>query len=182
MSDTAAATGEARLLRAAAEARAGDAHFALAVLRTMPSSDEQHRIASVALARLGQFADAAHELDPMSNLADLRRRAALLFEAKSWHEAGSAYAGLLSDTGLPANVRNEAADRYALALALSDGTSGQGLPNLPDPATHLLAVLPSAPDTTAGASTPGTEVQNALDRAKGIETLLGPTPTGQQGS
>jgi hypothetical protein len=178
LSDPAAATDPARLLRATAEAIAGDANAALAVLHTLPESEATHRIASTALERLGQPGDAAHELDNASKLGDLTHRATLLFEAKSWGEAAIAYAKLLSDTGIADNARIDAAERYALALALSGNAPIDGVAKLPDVPAQLLSIVqpPSAP-----AATTGEALQRAVERARRIEQLLGSAPIAQQG-
>ncbi len=178
LSEATAAESQARLLRATAEARAGDPNFALAVLPGMPDGNEPRRIASTALAKLGRFADAAHRLDGLIDVIDKERRAALLFQAESWNDAATAYAELLADAGVAGDARNDIAERYALALALSGGTPAKNLPALPDQPTNLLAVVPP-PDGTAKT---GDAVRDALDHAQRIEQLLSPTPTQQQGS
>ena len=178
LSDTTAAKDPTRLLRSTAEARAGDPNFALTVLPGMPNGDEPRRIASTALARLGRFADAAHRLDGSTDLGDKERRAALLFQAESWSDAATAYVELLADVGAIGDARNDVAERYALALALSGGTPVKNLPKLPDQTTNLLSVVPT-PDATAKT---GDAVRDALDHAERIEQLLAPTPTQRQGS
>jgi hypothetical protein len=180
LSDGAAAADDVRLLRARAEARAGDPNFALAAARAMsPGGEEQHRIASIALARLGRLGDAAHELDQSTQSDDLKRRAALLFAAKNWNAAATAYAGLLSDTTITGDARNEAAERYALALALSGSAPIAGLPPIAGAPGSLLAIV-QKPENAAG--TTGEAVQSALERAQRIETMLGPATTPRQGS
>ena len=178
LSDATATEDSARLLRSAAEARAGDPNFALAVLSNMQDGDEPRRIASSALATLGRFADAAHKLDNSPDRTDKERRAALLFQAESWNDAATAYAELLVDAGVAGDARNDVAERYALALALSGGTPAKNLPELPDQPTNLLSVVPPP----NGAANTGEAVRDALDHAQRIEQLLAPTPTQQQGS
>ena len=130
LSDATANTDPVRLLRATAEALPA-MPMPHSPRRALPESEERHRIASIALARLGQFADAAHELDGATASADVTRRAALLFAAKSWSDAATAYAGLLANTAIKGDARAAAAERYALALALSNGTPANDLPALP---------------------------------------------------
>jgi hypothetical protein len=178
LSDATAAQNPTRLLRSTAEARAGDPNFALSVLPGMQDGDEPRRIASTALARLGRFADAAHRLDGLADRSDKERRAALLFQAESWSDAAAAYAELLVDAGVAGDARNDVAERYALALALSGGTPIKNLPTLPDQPTDLLLVVPPP----SGTAKTGDAVRDALDHAERIERLLAPTPTQQQGS
>ncbi len=178
LSDATANTDPVRLLRATAEARAGDANAALAILRALPEGDERHRIASIALARLGQFADAAHELDGATASADVTRRAALLFAAKSWSDAATAYAGLLANTAIKGDARAAAAERYALALALSNGTPANDLPALPQRSSALVAIV-TPPDS---AKTTGDRLRTALDRANRIQQLFAAPPAHAQGS
>ena len=178
LSDATASEAPARLLRSAAEARAGDPNFALTALPGMQDGDEQRRIASIALARLGRFADAAHRLDGLTDLADKERRAGLLFQAESWRDAAAAYVELLADAGVAGDARNDVAERYALALTLSGGTVDKNLPTLPDQPSNLLSVVPP-PNGTANT---GEAVRDALDHAERIERLLAPIPTQQQGS
>jgi hypothetical protein len=85
---------------------------------------------------------------------------------------------LLVDAGVAGDARNDVAERYALALALSGGTPAKNLPELPDQPTNLLSVVPPP----NGAANTGEAVRDALDHAQRIEQLLAPTPTQQQGS
>ena len=182
VADSTAATPDARLLRAEAEARAGDPAAAVALLQSAPDGDAPRRVTADALERMGQFAEAAHWLDGVTALADQDRRAGLLFKASAWSEAATAYANLLQAPKLVGDARDQAAERYALALALSGAAPPSAGPKLPELPSRLLAALPDA-GTPASPQAAGAmpALRSALERARHIERLLGPA-TANQGS
>jgi hypothetical protein len=176
-----AAAPDVVMLRAEAEARAGDAAAALTMLQAVPDGDATHRIAAAALERIGRFADAAHALDPATDLADKRQRAGLLFRAAAWSDAATAYADVLAAAGSDDAARGNAAERYALALALAGGTPPDAAPKLPESPARLLAVLQPEPASAPSATAALPALRGALDRARLVEQLL-PPATAHQGS
>ena len=64
-----AATPEARVIRAQAEARAGDPAVALLLAHDLPANNDTRRVAAEALARMGRPGEAAHQLDANLDLA-----------------------------------------------------------------------------------------------------------------
>jgi hypothetical protein len=164
----------AALLLAQAEAQAaqGDPRRALALLGPLPPGDAARRVAAAALARLGRPEEAAAQLEPLRQTADLSRRAELLFEARAWRAAGSAYGTLLRDAGLPAEARADATSRLASASALAQQRPGVAAELLaPEAATAALLQLTE----TAAAPPAGiANVRNAIERSKRIEALLPP--------
>ncbi len=169
-----AATPDVVLLRAEAEARAGDPATALAMLQSVPDGGAAHRVAADALDRMGRFAEAAHRLDGADALADKQRRAGLLFRAAAWSDAAAAYADVLGAAGSDDAARNAAAERYALALALAGATPPASAPALPELPSRLLALLEPEPASPQPATAGIPEVRSALDRARRIEQLLDP--------
>jgi hypothetical protein len=163
---------EAVLLLARAEALAaqGDPRRALALLGTIPPAEAGRRIAAEALARLGRLEEAAAQLDGMTGVADLSRRAELLFQARSWRAAGTAYGTLLRDPALPADARADATARLASAASLA-----QDRAEVP---AELLATEPASAALlrlSASAPPPGTGisgVKDAIARSRQIEALL----------
>jgi hypothetical protein len=151
------------------------------MLQNLTAGDDVRRATADALARMGHPGDAANQLGCLNGPPDQIRRAALLYDAKAWSDAAHAYADLLHDPALTGTARQEAADRYSLALALSQGSPERTLATAPDGlAAHVLAALPPA-----GADHPVTPavsvdaVRGALSRAKQIETLLPVTQSGK---
>jgi hypothetical protein len=171
---------------ATAEALGGDPAKALALLHDAPPDADLHRAAALALARLDRPAEAAGQLDGLTDLADRLRRASLLATAKDWAAAAAAYADLLHDHDLKPEARAEASDRYGLAIVLSGGRPDPGL-RLPDNglAARALAVLPAqtaaappaTPDMSARSAVDA--VRDALQRARAIDTLLPPAAANQ---
>jgi hypothetical protein len=163
---------EAVLLLAWAEALAaqGDPRRALALLGTISPAEAGRRIAAEALARLGRLEEAAAQLDGMTGMADLSRRAELLFQARAWRAAGTAYGTLLRDPALPADARADATARLASAASLA-----QGRAEVP---AELLATEPASAALlrlSASAPPPGTGisgVKDAIARSRQIEALL----------
>ncbi|PPQ27622.1 hypothetical protein [Rhodopila globiformis] len=174
-SDETAATPDGKTLRAAAEARAGDPSAALLLLQEVPATSATRRIAADAYEKMGRPADAAHQLDGLTGVADETRRAALLCDAKAWADAATAYADLLRNPGLSEPARRDAADRYGYALALSGGSPDRTLVPVSDKAAaQTLAALPPSRPAPPGAALTYPAMKDALDRAKRIETLLPP--------
>jgi hypothetical protein len=168
------------LLRARTEAQAGDPAAALAMLGRLPPQDETRRIAADALVRLDRRVDAARELEPMTAPADQARRAHLLYEVKAWEDAAGAYATVLRNPATPKDAKADAADRYALAVAMSGGRPADDLRGLGGLAGRVLGALPV---TTAAndPSAPVNALRGALERAGAIEALLPPAPRAQTG-
>jgi hypothetical protein len=175
-SETTAATLEATQMRATAEAYAGDPAKAMALLQTLPDDIVAHRIASEALRRTNRPLQAAHILDGAAEVADRARRASLLFEGEDWQEAVDAYSNLLRDATLPRAMRDDLAKRYALSVAMT-GKAAETVPaKLPDDPARLLSVVPVPSPDAAGAPPGLATLRGAFDRARQIESLLGPTP------
>jgi hypothetical protein len=199
VSDAAAVTQDVMRMRATAEAEGGDPAKAMELARSLPDGIEQHRIAAEAMSRMNKPVEAAHLLDNAPEASDRARRASLLFEGEAWKDAAAAYADLVSDPAVPAGQRNDMAKRYALAVAMSGAAPAVTPAKLPELPARLLAAVPPAPPagtaqtppagaprTAANPSTTSAPpdldaVRGALDRARSIETLLGPT-TAHQGS
>jgi hypothetical protein len=181
VSDIGAALPDALLMRATAEALAGDPNKALALLKGLPDGIASHRIAADALRRLNQPVQAAHALDDVASAADRERRASLLFEGEAWKEAATAYAGLLADRGLAAEARDDVARRYALAVAMTGEAAGAAPKELPEEPSRLLAAIPAPSSPRVGSGPDMNALRGALERARSIETLLDPT-TSRQGS
>jgi hypothetical protein len=160
------------LARAEALAAQGDPRRALALLASLPPDEHTRRAGAEAYARLGRMEEAAAQLEPLRGTADLARRAELLFEARAWRAAGTAYGTLLRDANLPAPARAEATARLANASALARERAGVA-PELlaPEAATAALLQLTETP------AAPGNgiaNVRNAIERSKQIEALLPP--------
>jgi hypothetical protein len=181
--ETIAVSPETMLLRATAEARAGDATAALLMLQALPADDAVHRIMADALLRVGRPNEAAQQLDGLADLSDRVRRTALLVAATDWPAAASACDALLHDPALDGALRHEVADRYSLAAALA------GRPADPEvtaePGSLAASVLPALPTTDNDPAADGpaslTSMRSALARARQIETLL-PQIDPKQGS
>jgi hypothetical protein len=163
----------AQLLRATAEARAGDADLALNLLKNIPADDASRRATADALERQGKPVDAAHQLDANKDAADRMRRAGLLYTAKQWGDAADAYADVLRASDADKDTHDEAADRYAVALALAGRAPADGVGDLPGLAKHVIGALPSH-DTQAQAE-PVSAIRGSIKRASEIEALL-PAP------
>jgi hypothetical protein len=165
---------DATLLLAQAEAGAaqGDPQRALALLATLAPGEAARRAAAEALARLGRPEEAAAQLEPLRGTADLARRAELLFQARSWRAAGSAYGDLLRDPGLPTAARADATARLASASALGQQKSGVP-PELLATGTASAAMLRLA-DSTPPVATGIAGVRGAIERSRQIEALLAP--------
>jgi hypothetical protein len=172
LSDSSVRSPRGALLRAIAEARAGDANAALALLKTIPRNDDTQRAGADALVRLGKLVEGAHQLDDVNGASDQARRAALLYEAKEWSDAADAYAGVLRRPSLGKDARAEAADRYALALALSGKQPVEGLGRFTGLAKHVLGALSGQADPQPR---PVAALRGALRRAVQIEALLPPS-------
>ena len=179
VADGTAAKPDVALLRAEAEARGGNPATALTMLQSVPDGDASHRIAADALDRMGKFTEAAHQLDAANTPADKQRRADLLFRAAVWSDAATAYADVLASAAPDDTARNDAAERYALALTMAGATRPAAPPALPELPSRLLAVLsPEAPVAPpADAAIPA--MRSALDRARLIEQLLEPAAAHQ---
>lgn len=197
--ETVAASPDAMLLRATAEARAGDPAAALVMVQALPQGDEVHRIAADALSRMGRPGDAAQQLDGMAGVADQVRRTALLAAATDWPATEAACDALLHDPALAGAARRQVADRYSLALALAGGKADPTVTAEPGSlAAGVLAALPGAgPDAGSDAGSnagsdagpavgndPGASRSDALARMRGalartrqIEKLLPSTET-----
>jgi hypothetical protein len=160
------------LARAEAEAAQGDPQRALALLATLPPDDASRRLAASALARTGRLEEAAAQLDGLRDVADLSRRAELLFQARAWRAAGGAYAALLRDPALPAAARTDATARLASATTLAQGRAEVPAELLaPEPGSAAMLRL------NAAAPPPGTGiagVREAIERSRQIEALLPP--------
>ena len=172
LSSPAAQSARGALLHAIAEARAGDADAALTLLKTVPRSDESQRAGADAFVRLGKPVEAAHQLDGLKEASDRARRAALLYDGKEWSDAADAYAVVLRDGALAKEARDEAADRYALALALSGKQPAQGLSGFTGLAEHVIGALPGQTDAQ---QQPVAAIRGSLRRAGQIEALLPPS-------
>jgi thioredoxin-like negative regulator of GroEL len=160
------------LARAEAEAAQGDPRRALALLAGQPGDVEGRRIAASALARLGRPEEAAAQLDGLREVADLSRRAELLFQARAWRAAGTAYGALLREPSLPTAARADATARLASATTLAQGRAEV-------PAELLVAEGVSAAMLRLNASAPPqgtgiTGVREAIERSRQIEALLPP--------
>ncbi len=179
VADSTAAAPDVVLLHAEAEARAGNPATALTMLQSVPDGDASHRIAADALDRMGKFTEAAHRLDGANTPADKQRRADLLFRAEAWSDAATAYADVLAATAPDDTARNEAAERYAVALTLAGETPPASAPALPALPSRLLSALQpdAAPAPSANSAMPAT--RSALDRARLIEQLLEPAAAHQ---
>lgn len=167
-------------VRAQAEALAGDAHAAIAMLQTQPQSDETNRVTADALARLGRPVDAARAAAAIPTTAGREERAELLYGAGAWTDAAGAYADLLRDPAMSKESRDEATRRYAQAASLAASTAS-GKPRNPPPgellagdavSSKLLAV--SAQAEPPSDTPPVASVRSAIDRSRKIETLLSP--------
>ena len=189
--ETVAASPEAMLLRATAEARAGDPAAALVMVQAMPQGDEVHRIAADALSRMGRPGDAAQQLEGMAGVADRVRRTSLLAAATDWPATEAACDALLHDPALAGAARRQVADRYSLALALDGGKADPAVTAEPGSlAAGVLAALPDAGSDAAAdagsdaANDPAADRYDALGRmrsalahARQIEMLLPSTET-----
>ena len=184
ISDSAAATPEVMRLRAAAEASGGDPAKAMELVRGLPDGSVAHRIASDAKRRMNKPLEAAHLLDDATGVADRTRRASLLFDGEAWGEAAGAYAELLRDPSLPADTRDEAARRYALAVAMTGAAPVVSSPKLPDKFERLVAAVPppSPPAKPTGATPDLKALRGAIERTKSIESLLDPAAAAKPGS
>lgn len=178
LSDAVLRTQRGALLRARTEAQAGDPAAALAMLARLPVQDETRRIAADALVRLGRRVDAAREMEAMTAPADQARRAHLLYEAKAWEDAAGAYATVLRNPATPKEIKADAADRYALSVAMSGGRPAEDLRGLGGLAGRVLGALPVA-TATADPSAAVNALRGALERAGAIESLLPPVPRAQ---
>ena len=178
LSDAVLRSPQGALLRARTEAQAGDPGAALAMLRRLPSEDETRRIAADALVRLGRPVDAAREMEAMTGPADQLRRAHLLYEAKAWEDAAGAYATVLRNPATPKEAKADAADRYALAIAMSGGRPAEDLRGLGGLAGKVLGALPVA-TASIDPTAPVNALRGALERAGAIEALLPPVPRAQ---
>jgi len=164
---------EAALLVARAEAGAaqGDVQRALALLRGLPPSSEVQRAASAALARLGKPQEAADELAGLTALEDRQTRAGLLFQAKAWPEAATAYADLLRDPALEPAVRAEATTRLASAAALA--RQRPAVPaELLAPRNGAAALLQLSGDPAGAPANGVAALRSAIARSREIEKLL----------
>ena len=174
----------ARML-AEAEAYAGDPAKALELIKALPDDAGSRRLAAEATKRMNQPLQAAHLLDSATGIQDREYRAGLLFAGWAWKESASAYSDLLRDPMLPAAMRDDLAKRYALAVAMTgeapagEAPAGEAsavtLAKLPEGPARLLSVSP----VPSGASPGLASLRGALDRARRIETLLGPAPAHQ---
>ncbi len=160
------------LVFARAEARAGDPANAIALLKDIPANDGTPHIAAEALQRLGKGEEAAHQLDASTDLSDKVMRASLFYEAKNWSEAVDGYAAVLRDPALTKEARAQAADHYALAVALSGQPPADDLRGFTGLAEHVLGALPGVIDTQ---QKPVSALRGSLHRAAQIESLLPPT-------
>ncbi len=173
LSDAVLRSPQGALLRARTEARAGDPAQALVMLNRLPAEDDTRRIAADALVRMNRPVDAARELDGIGAPADQIRRAGLLYEGKAWDEAAGAYAAVLRNPAISKEARADAADRYALALALSGAPPAEDLRSLGGLAGRVLGALPNQA-TAPDASAPVNALRGAVERAGAIEALLPP--------
>jgi hypothetical protein len=173
LSDTVGQSDQGILLRAAAEASAGDADQALAMLKGRASTPETQRISAVALKRLGHPLDAAHQLDGLKDIDRQIERAALFYEARDWSDASDAYADVLRKDGLSQDQRGEAGDRYALALALAGKPPAADLRQFSGLAQRVIEALP-ANGTSGDKPSPVSEVRDSIRRAIQIEGILPP--------
>jgi len=172
MRQVTAQSPRAALLHAVTEARAGDPAVALTLLKDIPPNDDLQRVTAEALVRQGKPVDAAHQLEGNKDLADGMRRASLLYAAKDWPAAADQYATLLRNASLDKDARVEAADRYALALALSGRQPAEDLGGFTGLAEHVIGALPEQ----AGAPLPPVPTtRESLRRAAHIEALLPPS-------
>jgi hypothetical protein len=173
LSDTIGQSDQGIMLRAAAEASAGDADQALSMLKGRAPTPETQRISAVALKRLGHPLDAAHQLDGLKDVDREIERAALFYEARDWGDASDAYAEVLRKDGLSQDQRGEAGDRYALALALAGKPPAADLRQFSGLAQRVIEALPS---NNAGGDKPSpvSEVRDSIRRAIQIEGILPP--------
>ncbi|MCG7361945.1 hypothetical protein MHZ93_11810 [Roseomonas sp. ACRSG] len=160
------------LARAEAEAAQGDPRRALALLASLPADETGRRIAATALARLERLEEAAAQLDGLREVADLSRRAELLFQARAWRAAGAAYGALLREPALPAAERADATARLASAATLAQGRAEVPAELLaPEGASAaMLRLNASAPPSGTGIG----GVREAIERSRQIEALLPP--------
>ena len=149
LADASSRSVRGMMLRAAAEAQAGDPDQALSLLASAGQTKEARRAAADALVRLGKPAEAASKLEGSKDLSDQIRRADLLFEAKAWGEASDAYAVVLRDPSLSQGERSETADHYALALALAGKKPASDLRKFDGLAGRVIQALPPAPGAGA---------------------------------
>ncbi|MDJ0390341.1 hypothetical protein QMO56_19700 [Roseomonas sp. E05] len=157
--------------RAEAGASQGDVRRAMALLRALPPSEEVQRAASAALARMGKMQEAAAELAGLAGLADRQARAVLLFQAKAWPEAATAYAELLRDPALEPAARTEATTRLASAAALArqrPAVPAELLAPQNGSAAMLQLSAGSAPAPASGVAA----MRAAIARSRQIEKLL----------
>lgn len=163
---------EAALLIARAEAMAaqGDPQRAMALLRGLPESPGAHRIAAMALGRMGKPFEAAQELQSLRELPDRLLRAEWLFQAQAWLEAANAYAELLRDPALDATKRAEATARLASASALARQRPSVA-PELLAPESSATTLLQLSGDTT-GPTRGVAAARSAISRSRQIESLL----------
>ena len=165
----------APIAMAEAEADNGDPTKALA----SPAADDPagRRAAAEALFRLGFPADAARKLDGLPGLADRMRRADLLFLARDWPGAASAYAAALRDPGLGSEPRALASSRFGIAAALSPGPPSNVPPLAAasaDPSARRLFALAVMPPAAPPGANPVAAIRAALARTGQIETMLNP--------
>lgn len=157
--------------RAEAGAPQGDVQRAMAMLRALPPSAAVQRAASAALVRMGQIRQAAAELANLTDLEDRQTRAALLFQAKDWAEAATAYAELLRDPALDATARGEATTRLASAAALA-----RQRPTVPAellaPKDSSAALLQLSTESAAPPTDGVAAMRAAIARSRQIEKLL----------
>jgi hypothetical protein len=182
LSDASAATPEVMRMRAKAEAYAGDPSKALDLVKALPDDISAHRLSAEALRRLNKPEQAAHALDDAAGIPDRMLRASLFFEGNDWKDAAGAYAVLLRDPALPAELHDDLAKRYAVSVAMTGDAANATPAKLPEEPARLLAAVPGpSPVATGNAAPTLAAVRAALDRARRVETLLG-SPNGHQGS
>ena len=169
-SDATTASPEGALLRASAEARAGDPNEAMRMLTRIPPGPEAQRIAADALVRLGRVMEAARQLEGSTDVADQIRRASMFFDARMWAEAAEAYADVLHNASLPPGNRTETTDRYALALALSGKAPAGDLGTMGGLARQVIGALPQGRNDDR--ATAVSALRNSLQRAGQIETMV----------
>jgi len=174
------ATPQGAVLYADAEAQAGDADHALALLKGLPSDSSTMRVTAAVLTRQGKPADAARQLSGDKELSGRLERASLLYEANDWAGAADAYADVLHDTKLGGDARKDAMDRYALAVALSGKPAAEDLRAGNDPAARTLNAFSGADDSQQKeAVVPA--ARDSLRRASQIEAMLPPAETPVRG-
>jgi hypothetical protein len=168
--DATTASADGALIRASAEARAGDPNEALRMLTHVAPGPDAQRIAADALVRLGRVVEAAHQLEDSNDVADQIRRASMFFEARMWPEAAEAYADVLHNSSLPSTNRAETTDRYALALALSGKAPVGDLGTMGGLAKQVIGALPQGRNDDR--ATAVSALRNSLQRAGQIETMV----------